>query len=188
MKFHQYLTGHRLYIILIHITLLVFVSQVVILSMKNRELRKKQTAAEPLAIGDSFSFENVDPLSSDASLDFSKPQLLFIFSTTCKYCHENMSRWNRVAELADEKEISIVGISVHSFEKTKAYIQENRVDFPVYWVRDQRKFGKENKLRGVPTTILLNKNREIQEILLGVLSEDKVRELTRTESLQLSMN
>ena len=99
-----------------------------------------------------------------------------------------MSWWNRVAELTDEKEISIVGISVHCFEKTKAYIQENRVDFPVYWVRDQKKFEKENKLLGVPTTIVLNTNREIEKIWPGVLSEDKIRELIMTDSLQLSMN
>ena len=182
-KLTTLLNGKKLYSILLHITLLVFVTKVIFLSVQNRELKEKiYQRPESLKTGDYFSLENLEPLSQDYELDVTKRQLVLVFNTTCHFCKQNLYWWNRIIEKNTDKDISIVGISLHSFEKTKAYVGENGLDFPIVCARNSKKFLRENKLNGVPTTLLRDQDGQVERVWRGLLSETIIDEIAMTGS------
>jgi hypothetical protein len=131
------------------LALLVLAVEVVILSRQNRELKQiPNRTIEPIKAGDYFSIDKIESIQPGFSLEPSSKYLLFLFTTTCRFCKENLKMWRQIFEKAKTEDISIIGISLHSQEKTKMYINENGVNFPVFYVRNAEEFNKINKLTG----------------------------------------
>lgn len=174
----NFLTRKNLYSTFLHLAVFVLAFEVVILARQNRELKQNSTSpVGSIQTGDIFSFDGLEPLHIGASLEKSSKQLLFLFTTTCNFCKENLEMWRLIFEQAKTKDISIAGISLHPQDKTEAYIQENGLEYPVYFAHDGKKFEKTNRLRGVPSTIILDTTGKVENVWVGVLTESDILDI-----------
>jgi peroxiredoxin len=144
---------------------------------QNRELKAGINAQrETIKIGDYFSLGNLQPLRSSYGIDSTSRQLFFVFTTTCPFCKENLQKWGRIRDQV-RKSIAMTGISLDSIQKTEDFVEANGLDLLVYCAIDAKSFSKENKISGVPGTILLGQGGRVEKVWMGLLSDEQVMEV-----------
>lgn len=177
MKLSNLLTTKYLYITLLHIALLVLASEVVILAKQNREMKQSLAPRDPMQAGDSFSTEQLEPLKTGYRLDKGKRMVLLMFTTTCPYCEKNIPLWKQILQEINLDEIAIVGISLDTPESTLVYTEEKALEIPIYYALDAPTFKKENKVLGVPTTVILDAAGNVENVWTGLLSENQTTDI-----------
>lgn len=180
-----YLEGKKLYMLFIHVAVIALAVEVVVLARQNNELKnpKDRGGKEQLAVGDSLSIHDLKPLQANYILPVNAPnQLLFVFTTTCPFCKENLINWKKLMALANKNKLTIVGISLDSAEKSEAYINEHQIDFPVFVPLDLASFKSQNKLNAVPVTVIRDSTGVAQKIWRGLLKEEQLREVANAIS------
>ncbi len=59
-------------------------------------------------------------------------QVLFVFSTRCRYCKASLPAWKGIAqEFSHNSQVAVVGISVDSLQLTRKYVVEHGLEFPI---------------------------------------------------------
>lgn len=186
----EFLRKRSLYEIFLHIAVVVLAAQVLILAKQNRELKSGGEKIAALKRGDYLSLANLEPLQTEPAIDSTARQLLFVFTTTCPFCKENLSQWAHIAEQVKGKNISIQGLSIDAKDKTMQYAKEHGLNFPIYCARDIKTFRTQNKISGVPTTVVRSGAGRVEQAWAGLLSDDNVLEVIHAASgsLQASIN
>src|SRR3989338_8843577 len=115
----------KLYYGFLHVAIIVLAFEVYVLAKQNREFRTmiEEPSREDLKEGDDFYLGELDPINAGSELDTSKDsQLVFVMTTTCPYCEQNVPTWNNFADTLKDS-FSIIGISLDSKEETADYIR-----------------------------------------------------------------
>jgi peroxiredoxin len=170
----------------IGISLIVFLTaEVILLTRQNnhlKELLKGPTTEifESIGPGDMAEPFTVKLMGGSIKeinyLDSTRNHLIFIFSTSCPHCENNLPFWRRIVQNNRDESITIVGVSIDSFEETQRYLSHKDIGFYICSLADTS-FKRKYKINGVPITILINRNGFVQKSWGGELTEEKVQEV-----------
>ena len=167
------------YSIVLHVALLVFGVLVLLLARENRKLEEVLEATS-LRTGNSLesgqqlpdvAVIELDGRRSELSFQDAADSLLFLFTTTCSVCEENLDRWLDLHRRFDDR-FQIVAIGLDDLEATRAYVEEHDLPFRVVVPADRQYFPTAFGVLGVPETILVGAGGEVKDIRLGVLKPD----------------
>lgn len=106
-------------------------------------------------------------------------QILFLFTTTCSYCRENLATWNALAEemtFRGDGTVQVTGISLDSQAATARYMNENMVRFSVVHFPTE-KIARYYRADAVPVTVVLNDDGVVLLGRPGVLPPEAVDSL-----------
>lgn len=178
-KIKDYLTPKNLYTFFLHVAVIALAVQVIILAKQNRELKNplQNLRGEQLKEGDMFSLQNLNYAEAGVQLDTtSRAQLIFVMTTTCPFCKESIPDWNKLTEKVSLK-LSVFSISLDAKKETAEYVTKNNISYPVLCSLDGENFRMQNKIIGVPKTILRDKTGKVLKVWTGKLSDDKLKEV-----------
>ena len=102
--------------------------------------------------------------------------LLNFWATWCAPCKEEMPSLNNIKNISELKKINIIPINIgeEEYEKSKIFFDELGIDNLEIFSGPSGDLAKKFKLRGVPTTIILDKEgHEISRILGSIDFLDK---------------
>ncbi len=164
------------YTVFIHLVVISLGIEVYLLAMQNNHLKANTGNAQLLSIlkpGDiihpisAMTMDGHDTLVSyeDSSRDY----LLFVFSTKCHFCRENLPNWTTINREINGPRVSVLGISIQGLEETKSFVESNRLSFPVI-VPSDKSFSQQYKISSVPQTILVHVGGVVNKVWDGVLS------------------
>lgn len=171
---------------LITLIIIILCGETIILSSINWNLNKKVKKFEFLfyeslnidmregsTIPNFSDIELIDLKSGDVQkfLDILDTQgaLLFIFSTDCYSCDEIAEIWNKLYENYKMKWI-VFGISKNFRTITENYKYRNRIEFPVYLIKD---LSDIDNFPSTPYTLLIGKQGNILKSIYGISNELK---------------
>ena len=130
---------------------------------------------------DKKKIENLEFIESESqkiTLETFKSKSLIInfWATWCAPCKKEMPSLDRLKENPVFKNINVVPINIggDSYEKSKKFFEDLNIKNLNIYSADGSKISKSVKLRGLPTTLLIDKNGfELARILGYIDFEDK---------------
>lgn len=142
-----------------------------------RETLKKGAAVTPASFimltGENFRFE---------PKRLQKPQLLFVFSTSCQACLHSLKSWNSIATDEAKLGCSILSVSMQDSANTLQFTEQNELVFKVVIPADTL-FRHDYKISAVPQTLLINSAGIIENVWLGVIDSSTAQEIEKTISM-----
>lgn len=171
--------------------ILLLSTAVVMLMVKNNELRSRLRENPITIVRELRSGDRIEPIEAltieglATTVTFSEPgmkYLVLVFSTTCPYCDNNLEKWRSFARSCSQVGCSVIGISIHPIGLTRQYLLDRGVPFYAV-VNTDRKFTEENKLPGVPMTILISNGGLVENVWSGALDDDQVGEISQSMHL-----
>ncbi|HQE92418.1 MAG TPA: TlpA disulfide reductase family protein [Anaerolineae bacterium] len=98
--------------------------------------------------------------------------LLVFFSVNCKYCHQDVVLWQRIADQSDSTHPPVLAIAVGDDALSVAqHARQHELLFPVLLDLDKKVFNGMN-LPGTPTKVLLDKDLRVVRVWLGLTSQN----------------
>jgi hypothetical protein len=175
---HKRLFSANLYQISIHACLIVLAILVVVLSRQNANLKtESKEIAAPLRAGDQFVLHNIKGLNDEVLDTTSNRRLILVFTTKCQFCRKSVPTWQSLAKQARASGMSVVGLSLDSVGATVKYASEMGIEFPIFAAVSPERFRKDNKITGVPVTIISGGDSRIQNLWLGLLTQELSAEI-----------
>ena len=151
----------------------------VMLILQNKELKASSRnsilwPAKHLEPGEKVEPIMVQSLDGDTvSLQYQKlgqKYLLFVFSTTCPHCENNLPVWNHLASLAENKPgLNIVGISSERPEVLISFLHDKKPNFKIYSSAVDSSFSIKYGINGVPETMLIAGDGTVIKTWIGEL-------------------
>jgi hypothetical protein len=127
-------------------------------------------------------FDVVSPEGEPGRVVYSEAgaTLLFVLSSTCGTCKENISHWNRLAREAGE-DVRIVGLLItsgeaYAYQAEEKLLSSGELQFPVFRFGDER-MQERYKVAKVPQTLLIGADGNVALCLMGVLSDESMSEI-----------
>ena len=180
----------KLHELILYIVVLGLVVEMTVVLKQIRSLRGKTEFAislvqsmprESLAQGDTAAvFSATDLYGNQHLIDYKNPEektLFYVFGTKCPICLKNLENWDEVADTVESAPVRIYGLTMDSLHKTVEFISKNGFRYHVLIPDDSKAFLKSYKTYGVPQTILISKQGIVEEITLGMLSEEKIKKI-----------
>lgn len=172
--------------IFLYIALIGLSVEVFLLIRQNRELKSQleyfTKGPETLKAGEKIEAMNVLDLEGNQKMialeNTGKKTLLFVFTTTCPSCAKNLPYWRDIISVVDGAKTEILGISTHDIGQTKAYQREHDLSWPVTSTTDST-FIKKYKVNAVPQTILIDEHGKVQQVWLGLLTVEQVKQIKK---------
>lgn len=150
----------------------------VLLSQQNRQLRQtiqdlqyRTSRPEAGQFVPTFSAATLDGDSVRVvSGEPEDRQVLILFNTTCPHCLASVSGWNALHDRLATEGTQLIGISLDSLEKTRAYRKQHGLRYPVTHFPTQ---GLMRMYRGgwVPATLVLDGEGRVLYSRMGALTE-----------------
>ena len=123
-----------------------------------------------------INFININNETIDLNKFENSLVIINFWATWCAPCIEEMPSLNRLQANTDFNNLKIIPINVgkESIEKSKNFFEELKINnLEIYFDKDV-KLAKQFLLRGLPTTVLINKNGEEFARIMGYINfEDK---------------
>jgi peroxiredoxin len=170
----------NLYQLVVHVAIVFLAIEVVVLAKQNRELKETQdfTKLEPLKAGDVFELSGLRGASPIETFpDHPQYQIIFVFTTSCPFCTQNISAWRQIEEKGLNEGIPVIGISLDGRDKTFEYAKLHSLTYPIFFPGEAKSFERRNRIKGVPRTIFRGPNGKVEKIWNGRLSESDVEEV-----------
>mgnify|MGYP005843856329 CR=1 FL=1 len=171
------------FLIVSFIMIILLSGEVVLLAIQNKKLKATiESFTNPtylLKTGDKAESINVKTLNgyedSITYNDSTKRYLLFILSTNCPHCLNNLPKWKEIAYSQYTENVDIFGISISELEETKKYYYEKDVSFNL--LVPDTSFSRKYKISGVPLTLMVSGSGFIDKSWIGELNENQVNEI-----------
>ncbi|HEV8538893.1 MAG TPA: redoxin family protein [Bacteroidota bacterium] len=172
--------------ILNYLVITSLILEVIFLARQNYELKEMLkpastiNQAERLKPGEKVETIKLNTLDgSTKNLTYNEPSakyLLFVLSTTCPHCSNNLARWQTIADRCNDEGFYVVGISIHDLELTRKYISSKKIGFNLTSCSDSS-FTRKYKISAVPETILISGDGTVEKTWVGELTEEQVSEI-----------
>ena len=166
-------------------TVLFLLAELALLSAQNRELKSRLAMVvdrEILSPGETVPpFKARDLNGKEIEIAYDQGALktmLFVLSTTCNPCKENLPNWSVIVRKVGESRGRVLGISLSSADMTRKYILENRLSYPVFVPFDQT-FAREYKPSSTPQTILIDRAGVVEKVWRSVLDSLQTEEILK---------
>ncbi len=169
----------------ITVTLFFFLGvQSFIFALQNRELKVRlalfTTDRDVLKEDDEVKqFDLIDLEKNEIEINYNtkRKTLIFILSTNCSPCKENLPNWIQLTNKLKNKKVKILGIALNSFNEIKKYAVENSLNFSTYIPKNEE-FKINYKGFLTPQTLLISKQGKVLKSIPGMLNEKQINELT----------
>jgi putative oxidoreductase len=165
--------------------ILCLLSEVALLSVQNRELKSRLAM---LIGGEILSPDEIVPPFKASDVSGGEVEiayghgtlktLLFVLSTSCRPCKQNLPNWSVIARRVDVSRGRVLGISLNSPDLTRKYILENALSYPVLVPSDQT-FARQYKPSSTPQTILIDSGGRVEKVWRGVLDSLHTEEILK---------
>lgn len=151
----------------------------VALSVENRELRSQYSElfrqsvdphpGLPVPIFSARTVEGAEVVVGAPGEDVR--QLLFFFTTTCRYCQASLPALKRIASaLEEDSGAELYGVALDSLPLVRHYVEEYELNFPVAVLRDRRTAAL-YRIRAVPQLIAVGGDGRVIYSRTGVLED-----------------
>jgi hypothetical protein len=106
--------------------------------------------------------------------------MLFVLSSTCGTCHENIPYWNQLSrEVGDD--VRIVGLLItsseaYAYQADQQLLSSGELGFPAFRFNDE-KMEERYKVAKVPQTLVVGSDGKVALCLMGGLSDESVNEI-----------
>jgi len=165
--------------------ILFLLTEVALLSVQNRELKSRLAM---LVGGEILSPDEIVPPFKARDVNGKEIEIayghgtlktvLFVLSTTCKPCKQNLPNWSEIARKVGESRARVLGISLSSADLTQEYVLENGLSYPVFVPSDQT-FARDYKPSSTPQTILIHRAGAVEKVWRGVLDSLQTEEILK---------
>lgn len=122
----------------------------------------------------------VDAEGNTQALSQWKGKILLVnfWATWCAPCVQEIPELSELQLLAQQKNIQIIGLGIDSAANIQEFSRQHKISYPLYiadtsGVALSRKFG--NQAGGLPFTVLISADGNIQKSYLGRLKLDDVK-------------
>lgn len=156
------------------------------LSKENEQLRKTVARTVSPEVGDAVPpFETTDLEGKQVNVNHSKSQkqILFILSTDCSVCAEQLPSWNRIAAQLNSANYIVRGVSLNSADETKKYFEGKDHTFQIV-LAPVRSFVRTYRVSKIPQTVIISEEGIVEWSHTGLLPHNKLEEL----ALKLGVN
>ncbi|MDH4071189.1 MAG: redoxin family protein [Ignavibacteria bacterium] len=150
--------------------------EVFLLVRENSDLKSAQSITQ-VGIGDILNLQGLEPLTPNLKFEQSGEMLLFVFTTSCGYCKDNLPQWELLSSLAKDSGVESIAISLDTQVATADYAVEHGLTYPVLIATDPNEFGKSNGIGRVPQTIIRTQSGAVQAVWIGKLEDERVAEI-----------
>lgn len=116
---------------------------------------------------------------NNVSLSDYKGKKIFLnfWASWCGPCQLEMPDFNEFYLEHKEDNFVILAVNIGEDQKTvEKFIEENEYELPILLDKDM-KISKAYKVRGIPTTYIINESYEIVDIQVGAILSDKIQEI-----------
>ena len=98
-------------------------------------------------------------------------QILFVFTTTCRFCRASLPAWQSIARQvrSSEKNFEVYGVSLDSVDATKDYVASHGLAFPTVRFPPGR-LPTLYRAQNVPLTMIVDSQGLVTYARLGVLT------------------
>ena len=125
-----------------------------------------------------FTMQDSDGKEVKLSEFKGKPVVLNFWTSWCSFCKEEMPYFE-TAYKEHGQDVQFIMLNVAKSERTEGegqkYIQSSNYTFPVFY-ENEGKVMNLYGLRGFPATIFIDKNGNIAERNIGIITQDKLNE------------
>lgn len=152
--------SQRKTLIAMFVTNIILLAFVCMLYMQNHALRNQPRNE----IG---SFDSLDSLT-EITVDFGgtvrnveiESAVIFLMTSDCPYCKENVGSWNAIADQAGQMDLQIIGLLIRGTEDDYQAMYDADVRFPVLLNADKM-FAQRHNISGVPLTLVVDHGRVV---------------------------
>jgi len=172
----------RLLIILLCVVIVIMMVQNYFLVRKNDEYQKRvEILAEEvnrlsvMSKGDTvYAFSALNMDSSSVIIDpDGKKKLIFVLTTTCGSCVQNMAGWNQLRKDISQFDVQVIGISPDSIYKIRSFSGKVYPSFPVFSLASNYLVARKYKFQTFPQTILVDESGIVQGVWVGILNDEQ---------------
>ena len=121
----------------------------------------------------------LDSINNEMTLDSFKGKLVLMnfWATWCAPCKEEMPSLDSLKNNSNFKNLEVLPINVgrESFEKSKQFYDELNIKNLMIYFDNPNTLAKKLSLRGIPTTIILNKEGKEFARIIGSIDFDNVK-------------
>jgi peroxiredoxin len=128
------------------------------------------------------SFPNAQGQATSLAQYRQRPLVLNFWATWCAPCVEEMPELSVIADQIREKKVEVLGIGVDSLANISKFTERVKVSYPLLCtgaagIELVRRFG--NPAGGLPFTVLVDRNGQIQGRILGRFRSDELLERSK---------
>jgi len=173
------------YVLLI-IAVLIAVGFIFKLLNENAWLRSEATknltaisSREAIQTGDiipSFKTVDLNEKPADITFDGSKKYLIYVFSTSCGACAQQIPNWNRLASAAMSQGYLVKGISLGSVEHTRQFFDDKDEQFQVLMMPNKSVL-RAFRLASPPEVLLVSAQGTVDWAHHGAMEEETVSQV-----------
>ena len=125
-------------------------------------------------------FPKISLLDKNKNIEYfinfnNKITVINFWATWCAPCKKEMPSLNKLVEIVGKNNIQVIGVNVEgvTYDKAKAFLDDLKVtNFDTFFDQDLQ-LVKQLSLRGVPTTLLINKEgKEFARVVGSINFED----------------
>ena len=154
-------------------------ADVLLLSIQNQKLKNALEKQHGLALvkgqkAPEFTAWKLN--GGKVMIEYDKPTLLFIFTTQCDACIDNLYNWRQIADGYKNSNLNIVGVSLDDLQETDEFVFFNEITFPVY-IHPDSIFQREFNIRATPQTIAVDKRGKVRKSWPGLLDSQRQQEI-----------
>lgn len=164
--------------VLVALAFMVYMSRTMAsVSQENQLLREDAARFSALEVGDyvpSLTATDIEGARARIDFDSAPKHLLFVFTTTCAACAQQMPVWKQLARELRPEDCVVRGLSVNPADETKAYFNGDAI--PTLAVPGER-FKRAFRVKEVPKTILVSREGVVEWMHNGILTPEQVDEL-----------
>jgi peroxiredoxin len=144
---------------------------------KENERLAEYAAAEP---GDAVPpIESIDLEGQRANVSYggSQKHLLFIFTSHCSICAEQLPVWSRIADEISADGCQVHLVSIDDADETKAHLGGRYQNLPVVVAPSPMNLVRTYRVSGFPQVMLISGQGVVEWVQTGRLPDEKIQEL-----------
>jgi len=163
--------------------LVLYYRQNASLAQTNEDLRERVAAYSTYLtaqVGDAVPpIESVDLKGNPAKVNYvgsGKKHLLFIFTTHCPACLDQLPKWDSISQQAASPSSVVLGISVDSREETLANLSGNFTHLNTIIAPDNN-FTRTYRVNAFPQVMIISSQGVVEWVHIGKLDDGQVNEM-----------
>lgn len=138
---------------------------------------------EGIFVGDkAYDFMLLDKEGNEISLSSLKGKVVFLnfWASWCGPCKAEMPHIQKVYEEYKDKDVVILAVNLTPSEEggiegVNSFLEKNNYTFPVLYDKDGS-VAKKYRVRGIPTTYIINKEGIIVSVATTTMNEEMIRQ------------
>jgi hypothetical protein len=175
MKVFEFVKSNY-YMIILHLVVIMLAGEVYILSARMKELKAEYAGATiQIKEGDLMNLHDLLKYGSNEPPDTTQRMNVFVFTTTCPFCKQNIPQWNSIDSIGKlQASFQSIGICMDPDGNIESFKEKYKPTFPIYLPKNLMNFQKANHLGAVPQTIIREKGGKVLKVLPGPIKTKEI--------------